>query len=1511
MIWTVLSLYLTFMLTSSIPAVQVYAGRRVSRMLSGRLGTSVSIKRIDVGLINHLTLYDLLVKDQSGRDMLSAGRVSALDLLPLAEGTVSISSAQLFDTFARLYQRDAMSQPNFQFALDSLASRDTTSQAPLNLRVNSLIVRRSRVSYNQLDAPATPGVLNPKHIDISGISAHIVLKTLTDDSLNLHVKRLSLREKSGLDIRRMKLRLTGGRHGFRLSDFLLHLPQTRIQLHDIQAAYLLRDGKPQLPTLSYSGRIASSTVTPADLSFLLPTLTTFQSPLTLRSTFLGKGETLQVPELTISSEQGDIDVDIMAQVRELSQPRPIWHTDIRSLVLSANTVNFISENLRGKHIDIPEEVARLGSINMKGTVSGRGLEEISARQQLMTDAGNVDIDFDMSHDRRFKGHINTSRLNLERLLDNSQFGTLSAVIELSGQLPPSGSPATVPGGSPPGPATVPGGSPPGPATVPGGSPPGLTIAADGMIEQFVFNGYDYQNINIKGQYSQDDIRGHVSINDPHIALTIEGAVIRQRLQRNVRMSADIRRLSPKAINLSAKWNDAVFSGTVAADFTARDLNDAVGTIDISNLRMRSANEDYELRQLHVASGYTDEVHYLNMQSDFGDIQITGAFDHNTLLRSFSNFVADNIPTLPVGSPPGPATRNDFTLSATIRKSDWIESLLRIPLRLARPLTLSGMLNDNTRQLFIECEIPQFYYDDSPYRNGHISLKSPSGALRYEVSVDKLMDDGDIFDLKAYGSAQDNRLLTTLEWKNHSPGHISGTLSGQTTFEEDFNGQQTVNVSIAPSVMRVREASWDIHPCLISYTGKRLDIRNFNIQHGPQHLRVNGAASQHSQDSLMVDLQDIDIDYVLDLVNFHAVDFNGYATGKACLSGLFGHPQAAARLRVAQFEFQHGRMGVLDASVEWNNEKEQIDIHAKADDGPEAATYINGYVSPTHNFIDLAIRAEGTRLDFAHSFTETFIDHIEGHANGQLRLAGPLDAINLTGDLLLNGKAHVSTLNCTYELRDDSLHIIPNEIAFTRCPVYDTNGNQAMLTGGIHHQDLTNLTYDIFVDTDNLLAYDFNDFGEDTFYGTVYANGHVGIHGRDGSLLIEADVTPQPNSVFVYNAASPDAVSSQEFIHWGVAKSQAEDGDTATESPKAQGGPATVPGGSPPGPATDEEFQSDLTMQLKINVTPNATIRLLMDDRTNDYITLRGNGEIQTTYYNKGGFNMFGTYRITEGSYGLTIQNIIRKNFTFREGGTVVFSGDPYDAALNLQAMNTVNGVSLSDLNVGRSFSNTVRVNCLMNISGQPRQPIVDFDLEMPNVNADEQQMVRSIINSEEEMNQQVVYLLAVGRFYPQGANNAADTDSGQSKTSLAMQSLLSGTLSGQINNVLGQVIKSNNWNFGANISTGDEGWNNAEYEGIISGRLLNNRLLINGQFGYRDNATTATPSFIGDFDIRYLLFPNGNLALKVYNQSNDRYFTKSSLNTQGLGVIMKKDFNGLQDLLGNKRKKKPLSGQKK
>ena len=1474
-IWSILGLYLLIILTFSIPAVQEYLGQRAAKVLAKKLGTSVTIGRLKYGLLSHLTLYQVAIKDQRGANMLTAGRISAhLDLIPLADGKISISTAQLFSAHAQFYQRDSLTSPNFQFALDSLASKDTTSTSPPNLRINSLIIRHSSVSYDRYDLPQTAGILNPNHLNVSDISSHIILKALSEDSLNVNIKRMSFKEQSGLHIKRLSMHYEGGKNSSRLTDFTLRMPGTNFQLGDIQATYRFRGDHFVAPSLHYSGSIKPSTITLSDLACLLPSFNTFQSTLSLACNFDGQGETLNVPMLNIGSTTGDIGINIGGWVRNLRDSLPSWNVDIRDLALSAKTVGFISENLQGQRIQVPQELVRMGSIHLRGHAHGRGDNSIETHNLLQTDAGSVSMSMAIDEKHHFNGHIDTKDFNLKKVLDDEQFGILSTDIDLSGQLP---------------------------------DQQPLVVKADGLVHQFEFKGYNYQHINIDGLYSPTDIHGHASIDDANIGLVVDGSIVQTGKKHNVKLEATFANVAPKAINLSDKWGEARFFGDIKADFLASSLNDAVGTFDITDFTMQGHNTSYDLETLHVESGYDGDIHYVTMNSDFGEASIRGDFDYKTLPQSFTNFVATRMSTIPGLPSIDTNLHNDFSIQATIYKSDWIERLLRIPFYLNKPLTLHGSLNDERRQIHMDCSIPQFHYDGNRYDNAHISILSPINTLQYDVRITKHADEGNDMDIQAMGSIHNNQIATTLQWDDHAEERTNGRATAMAYFDHSFNDTQTTFVKVAKSQMTIKNTPWEILPATITYSGKKLNISGFSIRQGQRFLTLDGTASESNNDSININMRDIDIAYVLDLVDFDAVSFSGEATGGGALRGALGELEADAKLTVKDFKFEQGRMGELNAKVNWNKELEQIDIHAIADDSPGAKTFINGYVSPKREYIDLDIRAEGTSLDFAQSFTSTFIDHIDGYGNGNVKLAGPLSAINLYGELILNGKAHVSTLNCTYEMRNDTLSLTRNNIAFKNCVLYDIYGNQGIMTGGIHHEDLTNLTYDIYLNANNLLAYDFKTFGDATFYGTAFADGTVAIHGRENSLLIEADVTPKRGTVFVYNAASPDVITDQEFIVWS----------SKDESTKYR--PTTAAETATTGETTDytprADLRTDITIRMRINANPDATVRLLMDERTNDYITLRGNGDLQTTFYNKGSFNMFGVYRISEGTYGITIQNIIKKNFVFKEGGTITFGGDPYDARLNMQAQHTVNGVSLSDLNVGKSFSNTVRVNCLMDITGQPRAPIIEFDLDIPNVNSDEKQMLRSIINSEEEMNQQVIYLLAVGRFYPQGANNAADEDdAGRSKTSLAMQSLLSGTISGQLNEVLNRVIKSKNWSFGANISTGDDGWNNAEYEGIINGRLLNNRLLINGQFGYRDgttaNSTTragsATPSFIGDFDIRYLLLPNGNLALKVYNQTNDRYFTKSSLNTQGIGIIMQKDFNGFSDLFSTKKKKRKV-----
>ena len=140
--------------------------------------------------------------------------------------------------------------------------------------------------------------------------------------------------------------------------------------------------------------------------------------------------------------------------------------------------------------------------------------------------------------------------------------------------------------------------------------------------------------------------------------------------------------------------------------------------------MISEKENYKMDALHVESGYEDDIHHIFMNSDFGNASIIGDFDYRTLVQSITNFVATKLPTLPGLPRVNPNTSNNFAIDATINKSDWIEHLLQVPVRLTKPLVLHGTVNDLTHQLNIECDIPQLFYNDSQYDNCHLNIVSP-------------------------------------------------------------------------------------------------------------------------------------------------------------------------------------------------------------------------------------------------------------------------------------------------------------------------------------------------------------------------------------------------------------------------------------------------------------------------------------------------------------------------------------------------------------------------------------------------------------------------------------------------------------------------------------------------------------------------------------------------------------------------------------------------------------------
>lgn len=1446
-IWTLIGLYTAIIILLHIPSIQTYIGGCVADALCDKFGTKVKVGRVDLGFINRLILDDSYMQDKNGEQMLRVSRISVkINLLALANGQIEITSAQFFGLHANLYKATPEAKPNFQFVVDALASKDSTKQkTPLDLQINSLIIRNGEISYRVLSRPSRPGKFSADDINARNISAHIIINRITDDSLNVKVKRIAFDERCGFKLKSLSLSAIACRTKTKIENFKLELPATLIQIPSLQASYRMKNGQIEMPTLQFDGSIKAPYISPSDLAVFVPTLTRLNMRPALDIQFNGTGSSLTVKKISINTTDGSLQLVANGGVKNYPA-NPSWYTNIDQLKAGQQAISNIYAVATGKNV--PNIIERLGNVQITGYAGG-DKKNIASEGKLHTSPGNLTLAFDKRGDK-ITAHMETVRFNIGSLVNDNKLGHISANLNVHGSSKDN-------------------------------------FAAQGRVYDFDYNGYKYRSLNLNATYRNKRLEGKANIDDPNVQLTAIGTFVNNGAKPNLQLKANIAHFEPNTLRLTDKWQQTAFAANIACDIKGSDINNADGSIELHDFAMRGPETEYNINNVSVKTGYNNGNHFLDVDSDFGTIDINGHFSYNTIVRSVLNMVAAKLPTIPGLTHKPQREFNDFTLNASLNSTEWMNRLLGIPLEIHRPLNISGEIDDKNEKINLWCDVPSFTFNGNRFSDAFVNVESPSDTLKADIRIKKLADRGKYMALHLNAGASDNHLNTSLSFRNNERHPLKGIINSSTVFAKDEEGVSTAYIDVLPSRATIGDTTWHVAPSSIIYSKNKLQVNSFSVSHDNQMLAINGTATKSENDSLLVTLNDIDVSYVLNLVNFHSVDFLGMASGEARIAGAFSEkPLLSADVIVKDFKFETGRMGTLYANVGYNHEEGNIEINAVAKDEDNRWTDINGYVSPKHNYIDLAIDAHRTRAEFMESFCGSFMDNVNADINGNVNVVGPLNNINLVGKAVIDGSVRLSALNTTYWMRGDSVTFVPDEIKFKGDTLYDRNGNIGIMTGSIYHKHLTNLSYALKVKAKNLLAYDTHSFGDNTFYGTAYVTGDCDIKGKSGEVVIDIDAVPEKNSILVYNAADQSSIGSTDFITWKDNNVEETDSTDTEHNNKV-------------------DISTNIRLNFLINCNPNATLKLIMDEKTGDYITLNGDGVLRASYFNKGSFDIYGNYIVDHGVYKLTIQNIIKKDFTFQKGGSISFGGDPYNAALNLKALYVLNSVSLADLNIGRSFSNNnVRVNCLMNITGNPNSPKVDFDLDMPNMSNDIKQMVYSLLNAEEEKNQQVLYLLAVGRFMAQNNNNNATGETPQySQTSLAMQSFLSGTISQQLNSVLSNVINSSNWNFGANISTGTEGFNNAEYEGMLSGSLLNNRLLFNGQFGYRDNAN-ATTSFIGDFDIKYLLFPNGNLAINVYNKTNDRYFTRNSLNTQGLGVIMKKDFTRISDLFFWRKKEK-------
>lgn len=1469
-------LYSVLYVVLSIPAVQDKVRAVAEQELSGLFHVNFTINKVSISPVNEVIVSGITLPDTTGATLATIEKVGAgLSMYHLIfNHRIVFNYAELIGLNANIRKATPNSPTNLQFIIDAVRpeKKDTTASR-FDLALNAIVIRKSTISYDVLSEPALQERFDKNHFTVNHINSDIRIPKLENQNFDIEIKRFTFTESHGLDLHNLSLDLKIRPDSILAENIKIQLPNSILIPEDISLKLKSPDNhKSDIFAIPIDFRMANSYVTLSDFQAFMPLFRNFNDPIYITCALKGTLKHLDIETIDIQTDDSRLTLKTSGTIAGLNAPDSL-QIRIPNIILNADMKLMLerTQGMSGIPAAAADKINSLGFIALNGSLNSNPTRTVYIGN-ISTSLGTITTDGILTHPenskrKNFTGKIKTTQLHLSQILPegNRLLGDAAFDINLNTTFSDKAD---------------------------------LRGTVTGAINYIDLKGYRYHDIRTDLQFDPSNYEGVIMLNDPNIDLYIGGLAQFESDSSNVDIDISLNNVSLSNLNLSEKYPDNRLSAKITTNLSGHNINDIEGDLLVSDIQFTdSTGNGLKMDHFDISARKNGNKRLMTLNSDIVNGSVRGNIDLENIISDIKDILSTAFPVLFTPATDKARTRtanNDFSFEFRLAEDRQFCDFFHLPVKVVHPINVSGTMNDSTRKFALGIDAPYIMNGNKIIEKTSLSLNVDGTNDLLSLNVVSQLDhkDGNILFL-FNGNAANNRIDTDINWHYDRKRNFSGNINlsaGLSNSSEE--GTIETAIDINPTTFTVNDTTWQIESAKVIVKDKKIYLSDINVNREGQFIKANGAISDSYDDEVKLQLQDIDLGYIFETLNINHVAFGGTATGDFFASGVLSSaPQLnTSNLHVRQFTYHKALLGDADIKSYWDNEGKGIVINADIHQQNSRETYVRGVVYPTRDSLAFKFNADKVNVQIIRPFLSAFASDISGTASGEAELYGTFKLINMRGRLFADQFRMKLNFTNTYYTVSDSIIMDPGIIRINEATVYDANGHTARLSGTVRHSYFKKPLFNFNItDIDNMLCFNTDAKLNPLWYGTVYANGAVFVKGEPGIVNIDLNVEPAPNSSFSFVLSDQEEAGEYTFITFTDKRKeerlkleQEKKPDFLTRLQAEQ--------------QQDTGTPSIFNMNLLVDINPNLAVTLVMDPNGGDRIRTTGNGNLRIEYSSTDEMKMFGNYTVQEGRYNFTLQDIIIREFSIKEGGTISFHGNPKEANVNLSAVYSVNA-NLQDLD--ESFADdkelnrtTVPVNALLNLSGSISQPSISFDLEFPTLTQDVYRKVRSIISTDDMMNQQIIYLLALSRFYtPEYMGN---TNSGSELASVA-----SSTISSQLSNMLGQL--SDKWSIAPNFHTDKGDFSDMEVELALSSRLLNNRLLLNGNFGYSDNALNSN-NFIGDFDIEYLLTKSGNIRLRAYNRYNDQnYYIRNSLTTQGVGIVFKHDF----DRIFKKRKRQP------
>lgn len=1102
-------------------------------------------------------------------------------------------------------------------------------------------------------------------------------------------------------------------------------------------------------------------------------------------------------------------------------------------------------------ITIPSTVLVQTQLNGK-------LDDFQAKVQLIIPEGKINIDgqFKQQNEIAFAANVNVIDLKLGKILNNPNIGTIAFKMIASGE---------------------------------GNNINDLNAKLASDFSKLEFSNYDFSALKLDGELNAGVGDVTIKYNDKNLDLLVDSKIELDSVSPKIAVVFNMEGADLYALGLTEKeiraklMFNAAFEGNADKFDLSMHVSEGVAVYDQNN---------YYLGIIDLSANASSDTTSMDIKSDFlnGKLRANAGIDTtvSAIQHHFEGYFSDSIEHEHSFEKPV-----KLQLNMKLSESKLITDFLVPDIKTMDTLEFNIDFDQQEDKLVAYFDLPYMDYADKTIDSLQMRFNSTEADGKFKLGFAKLNAQPLLMNRTYFDG---NLKHSFLNLNFHA---FNGEEETYAVSTEITGNKEDLKIHFLPEKLVFNSQDWSIPADNeINLLGKEINAQNFVLSHDGEKITIANDLIASSENNIGIGFTDFKLANLLSLFNKEDLLASGALQGNIVVINPLENFGLKADFGIDSLIVMEAPLGnlTLDAKSE-TGDNFIIDFGVKGDDVDIALKGDYSIVN-TDSALDFKLELNKIGMKTIATISGESLNDASGNISGELAIQGKTSSPQYDGYVKFNDASmNVTQLNSKFRLVNDKISIDNKAITLNQFSIVDDQNNKFTLDGSILTESFADPGFDLSVKGKNFQALNSTKEDNELYYGKVNFDMNGTIKGKLSFPIVDMDIEINENTDVTY--VIPDSQASIEKRDGIVEFVNKQDPDNIlTRSTESQ----------------DNTIFSGIDLHTKLTIDKNASFNVVIDPKTGDNLNVSGVGAIDFNIAKNGRTTMSGRYDILDGHYELSLYNLVKRKFELEKGSSIIWSGDPMDADLNVTAKYSVDA-SASALMASQTAGASEEVNnryrqklpfyVFLNVNGELSQPALNFRLDMPEdsrgaIDGTVYGRIKQVNSEEDELNKQVFSLLVLNKFYP----NSGSDGSGGGAASLVRKNV-NDALSDQLNAFSGKLTGNTGieLDFGLNSYTDYQGESTQQRTDLnISAqkKLLDDRLIV--QVGSNVNVEGGPSAgednpVVGNASIQYLLTEDGRYRIKGFRNSQYENVVDGQIFVNGIALIFQRQFNKFSELL--------------